>query len=220
MQQPDYDIVVVGSGIGGLSAGALLSHWGYKVLVVEKMSSIGGRCSTEEYQGFKLPTGSITLVYEDMEDIFKEVGAELQLVDVPRLFWRIKGKDYEMPPKGAIRTLFNIINKLEEERAKELGKLAQLIPVEKIMTAFPGAIKEPEKEAGLTFKDWLVQYTDNELVHEVFNTMTDAIPGTPYYEVSAAGVFSWFAKMGGSRQMGIASRGSIVTITHNFYRSD
>lgn len=57
MQQEKYDVVVVGSGIGGLGAGALLAHGGYNTLVVEKMSRIGGRCSTEEYEGFKLPTG-------------------------------------------------------------------------------------------------------------------------------------------------------------------
>ena len=35
MQSEKYDVVVVGSGIGGLGAAALLSHWGYKTLVVE-----------------------------------------------------------------------------------------------------------------------------------------------------------------------------------------
>ena len=48
MQPQEYDVVVVGSGIGGLGAGALLAHRGYKTLVVEQLSRIGGRCSTEE----------------------------------------------------------------------------------------------------------------------------------------------------------------------------
>jgi len=42
--------------------------------------------------------------------------------------------------------------------------------------------------------------------------MTDAIPGTPSHEVSASAVFGWFAKMGGSRQMGIAPGGNIVNM--------
>jgi len=56
VQQETYDAVVIGSGIGGLCSDALLAHWGYKTLVVEKLSRIGGRCSTEEYEGLKLRT--------------------------------------------------------------------------------------------------------------------------------------------------------------------
>ena len=37
-----YDVVVIGSGIGGLSAGALLAHEGRKVLVVEQGEGAGG----------------------------------------------------------------------------------------------------------------------------------------------------------------------------------
>ena len=36
MKQQKYDVVVVGSGIGGLCAGALLAHRRYKTLVVEQ----------------------------------------------------------------------------------------------------------------------------------------------------------------------------------------
>ncbi len=32
----DYDAVVIGSGLGGLTAGALLSHAGARVLVLER----------------------------------------------------------------------------------------------------------------------------------------------------------------------------------------
>jgi len=41
-----YDYVIVGSGIGGLSCGALLSLAGYKVLVLEQHSTVGG-CTHE-----------------------------------------------------------------------------------------------------------------------------------------------------------------------------
>jgi len=41
--QEQYDVLIVGSGIGGLSAGALLADRGFKTLVVEKLDRIGGR---------------------------------------------------------------------------------------------------------------------------------------------------------------------------------
>ncbi len=41
-----WDNIVVGAGIGGLALAALLSHHGKKVLVVEKVSWVGGRAAT------------------------------------------------------------------------------------------------------------------------------------------------------------------------------
>jgi len=37
MKQLKYDIVVIGSGLGGLTSAALLSKTGYKTIVVDKL---------------------------------------------------------------------------------------------------------------------------------------------------------------------------------------
>ncbi|HNP19729.1 MAG TPA: NAD(P)/FAD-dependent oxidoreductase [Fulvivirga sp.] len=42
MEEEKYDIVIVGSGLGGLECGAILSEEGYKVIVLEKNKQIGG----------------------------------------------------------------------------------------------------------------------------------------------------------------------------------
>jgi heterodisulfide reductase subunit A len=39
----DYDVLVVGSGIGGMESSIKLADMGYKVLLVEKEASVGGR---------------------------------------------------------------------------------------------------------------------------------------------------------------------------------
>ena len=39
----DYDVLVVGSGIGGMESALKLGDMGYRVLVVEKAPSVGGR---------------------------------------------------------------------------------------------------------------------------------------------------------------------------------
>ncbi|MBR1155688.1 NAD(P)/FAD-dependent oxidoreductase [Bradyrhizobium sp. JYMT SZCCT0428] len=41
-----YDIVIVGAGLGGLTAGAILARAGRKVLVVERSNSVGGAASS------------------------------------------------------------------------------------------------------------------------------------------------------------------------------
>jgi len=39
----DYDVLVIGSGIGGMESSIKLADMGYKVLLVEKEASVGGR---------------------------------------------------------------------------------------------------------------------------------------------------------------------------------
>jgi phytoene dehydrogenase-like protein len=41
-----YDVVVVGAGLGGLTAGAILAREGRKVLVIERSNSVGGAASS------------------------------------------------------------------------------------------------------------------------------------------------------------------------------
>src|SRR5258708_16358284 len=41
-----YDVVVVGAGLGGLTAGAILARAGRKVLVIERTNSVGGAASS------------------------------------------------------------------------------------------------------------------------------------------------------------------------------
>jgi all-trans-retinol 13,14-reductase len=53
----EYDVIIVGSGIGGLACGALLSKRGYKVLVLEQHYQVGGYCSSFKRKGFVFNTG-------------------------------------------------------------------------------------------------------------------------------------------------------------------
>src|SRR3954451_12446841 len=44
----DYDIIIIGAGMGGLTAAALLAHAGYRVLVLEGHIEPGGCASSFE----------------------------------------------------------------------------------------------------------------------------------------------------------------------------
>ena len=212
MQQGNYDVVVIGSGIGGLGAAALLADQGYKILVVERLDRLGGRMSTDEFEGFKLPTGAIAIHRGDeVDEIFKRVGIDVDLMDVPPLYYRLAGKDYEMPAKGSISTMFDILGKLDVDRTKLMGGFMKAGGKEKLMGAFRKGVTNPEKEV-MTFKDWMLQYTDNELAHDIFDTISCALLGCHTFEVSAAAMFQWFVKMGGARDVGVAPRGNLVNM--------
>ena len=53
----EYDVVVVGSGLGGLSAGALLAKYGERVLVCEAHSIAGGCAHSFERNGYTFDSG-------------------------------------------------------------------------------------------------------------------------------------------------------------------
>lgn len=48
MAEKQVDVLVVGSGIGGMWPGAYLAHKGYRVLVAEALPRIGGHCSPSD----------------------------------------------------------------------------------------------------------------------------------------------------------------------------
>jgi phytoene desaturase len=75
----DYDAVVIGAGIGGLSSASLLAHQGLKVLVVEQSGRIGGCCSTFERNGYLHDVGaSIVEIIQPIEKIFTMLGTTFQ----------------------------------------------------------------------------------------------------------------------------------------------
>ncbi|XP_078522858.1 all-trans-retinol 13,14-reductase-like [Lissotriton helveticus] len=53
----NLDAVVIGSGIGGLAAAAMLAKAGKRVLVVEQLAKTGGCCHTFNEQGYEFDVG-------------------------------------------------------------------------------------------------------------------------------------------------------------------
>ncbi len=52
-----YDFIIVGGGIAGLELGAMLSHDGYKLLMIEQAEHVGGRTFVHSRDGFELDNG-------------------------------------------------------------------------------------------------------------------------------------------------------------------
>ncbi len=67
--------IVIGSGLGGLSTALRLSSKGYKVTILEKHSTAGGRLNKLEMDGFKFDLGPsfMSMTYE-LDELFESVG--------------------------------------------------------------------------------------------------------------------------------------------------
>lgn len=79
----EYDIIVIGSGLGGLTCGALLAHKGYSVLIVEQFSSYGGVCQGVYRDGFIFDAAvHIAYNWPHFERIFSELGEKVEVREV------------------------------------------------------------------------------------------------------------------------------------------
>lgn len=68
----DYDIIIAGSGMGGMSAGAMLANDGYKVLILEKAHAPGGCSSSYFRKGYVFESGATTLIgFDENQPLWK-----------------------------------------------------------------------------------------------------------------------------------------------------
>lgn len=79
--------IIIGSGIGGIAAAALLGSKGYRVIVLEKNEQPGGRASMFEADGLRFDMGpSWYLMPEVFDKFFNELGAKTSdYLDLVRL---------------------------------------------------------------------------------------------------------------------------------------
>ncbi len=125
----EYDVIIVGSGIGGLACGALLAKRGYKVLVLEQHYQVGGYCSSFQRKGFTFNTG-----VEDVSGLWEKG-------PITNLLKELGLKKEDLFVKNTIRYIFKgqeiDANSLEEF----IEQLSKMFPDENIQAFFDEAEK-------------------------------------------------------------------------------
>ncbi len=197
--QTSYDVVVIGSGVGGLGAAARLTHAGYKVLVVEKMPMVGGRFASMEVKGFTLSTGAEALECEgSLEEPFHLLGVPFEVVrPQPDIMYRVGDREFELPPGGGgLRRMLSFIGKPGEG--------------EKVMLAMKRALSWSEPSESITLKDWVAQYTDDPDIHGFFQVFCAAIFAINANEAKALTFIQFIKALGGKIIHGFAPQGPSV----------
>jgi len=177
MERMQADVVVIGSGIGGMCAAALLAHAGYRTVVLENLALLGGRYSCIDWQGYRIPTGGHIVNHGRDDPIYltlQEVGAreiEFREFTVP-VRYRVAGRDYDLGEKGGLGKIVSAASRDEAEARRVMGGLYE-------------ALKRDEPSDALSLKDWLLGYTDNERIHNIFRCQAAAFTGANTHDFPA-----------------------------------
>jgi C-3',4' desaturase CrtD len=79
LQSPHSKVIVIGAGIGGLTAGALLAKRGYEVIIFDQAIVPGGCASTFKRQGFTFDVGATQVAGLEPGGIHHRIFSELEI---------------------------------------------------------------------------------------------------------------------------------------------
>lgn len=182
--------VVIGAGVGGSAAAALLAQEGCSVTVLERNAFVGGRAAGYEREGFTVDCGvhgSARGSRGPLGEVARRTGAGLEFVQ-PRSALRI------MTPKRSYDISAN---------ASSLAALIKLFPVTRIsLRNLPGAarvfsrilkirtVEDAGRYDGITLREFLSRYTDDEGFHGLCDLICGLMLVVGADEASA-GEFMW-----------------------------
>jgi phytoene dehydrogenase-like protein len=160
-----YDVIVIGAGLGGLTAGAKLAREGMKVLVLEQHSQPGGCATTFRRGDFTLEVGLHEMDGPGSRDMKNRIFSELdvtgnvEFIHVPEFYRFIRGDlavTIPHDPRLAAARLTEMFPDEKEGIAKYYDQL--LSPKKR-----PAAEAEPDKSVGL-FLDSIIRSDDLKLI--------------------------------------------------------
>ena len=142
----DYDVVVIGAGLGGLLSAAQFLRRGRRVAVVERLAHPGGRFTAKTFQGAQVSTGAVHMLPFGTNG---ELAAMLRALGVPHAIhdsevfasFHVRGKQI------VTRSVLQLASVLG---ARQFGQFAQL--------GYAMLLREPRpNERQQTYRQWLDQ---------------------------------------------------------------
>ncbi len=117
-----WDTIIIGAGMGGLTAAATLVKAGLRVLVLERNPHIGGTASVYHREGFTFPMGPLgfshpKLIQEILNKL--DVGKDLNL---SRVHYRLRAFDLDIPLSLPFHEMVKELTRIFPPEAKELGE--------------------------------------------------------------------------------------------------
>ena len=171
MSDRQTDIIVIGSGIGGLSCAALLARYGFEVTVCESHSIPGGAAHAFERNGFKFDSGpslysglSYSPSPNPLRQVLDAIGEKLPCVNYDT--WRCYLPEGDFDTSVGAEQFCEVLKRLRgDEAVAEWRSLQRLMqPFASAAIAIPPAAVRFDLGAALTlgrFAPSLIQHAAN-----------------------------------------------------------
>ncbi len=127
----DYDVIIIGSGVAGLTASAYLTKAGHSILLCEKENSCGGLVQSFDHNGFIFDAGIRAL--ENAGALFpmlKQLGLEMELVK-SHITLGIEDKVIAIRSNESVEQYKNLLIELYPESKTEIELI--ILKIHKIM---------------------------------------------------------------------------------------
>lgn len=160
-----YDVIVIGAGLGGLTAGAKLAREGMKVLLIEQHSRPGGCATTFRRGAYTLEVGLHEMDGPGVRDVKNRIFSELdvtgnvEFIPVPEFYRFIRGNLAVTVPHDPQLAAAMFIEMFPQEKEGIERYFEQLLkPVKKQATG-----SEPDISVG-AFLDSIIKNEDLKLI--------------------------------------------------------
>ncbi len=123
----DYDVIIAGGGIAGLELGAMLSHDGQRVLMIEQAGHVGGRSFVHTKDGFELDNGIHLVRFgrkSALAQVLRHIGKEIQFQPLGKSYLIDRNNEFILFPTGPSGFLTSGLFRFPE-RLKALGIMLQ-----------------------------------------------------------------------------------------------
>ncbi len=160
MSMEDAEVHVIGGGLGGLAAAALVARSGHSVVVHERRGRLGGRATTDERHGYRFNQGPHALYLGgEAMGVLHDIGIPTPGITPPTRGTRmVLGGDLHLAPGGVGSLL----------RTKIIG-VREKVELASLMARLPRLAAGDFAER--TVNAWLDDLTARERVRALLNTI-------------------------------------------------
>ena len=119
----EYDVIIVGGGMAGLTAGAFLAEAGYSVLICEKENRVGGLINSFIKNGFTFDSGIRAI--EDSGILFpmlKSLGIDIEFLK-SSVSLGIEDKVIDIISETNLQDYFELLVTFYPENSSDIAKI-------------------------------------------------------------------------------------------------
>ncbi|MCP4602851.1 MAG: NAD(P)/FAD-dependent oxidoreductase [Proteobacteria bacterium] len=130
MEEIKYDVIIIGAGLGGLSAGCCLVNNNKKILLIDKNAKVGGYATNFRRNGFVFDVSLHNILYKNdgLRSILTEIGVNDEIEYIPfNEFCRAIFPNHDIVIPNNIDEYISILNEEFSSEGRGIERLFKLM---------------------------------------------------------------------------------------------